>query len=557
MAINFFSNLFNKRTTPVEDKSRFLFKNDPLRQTFLKNKSQSSQLSNFTPAKSIFPTPTGELTSEMQALQQKQSSKLEQSKIKTPLLPPISSAIEQKPPEAPKLPIEPPKLARDDFKAFYEGISGVSEVEKAQKAFEAQKESEQKAFEESQKAISGLITKSDELFRSLFDSPEMKQAKEDRGKAFTELQRIDAEEAEATQNLREAIRQKGTPSWAAAGQLRIVSEGYNGIRAKQLANFAIANDALEQGAKYAESAYNHGINVLESQIGLVENTLKRATTLTEQERKNYEDTLTRAKEVYESKKKDKDAAVATYIDLTSKGISGLSPEMGIDEMIKVAGPILVKQAQENRELELSEKRANIVKINQTSAGLTATDKNNLLRVSNQFSGRPEVKDFREMGRYLGNIDQAMKEARETNNFIAVDQTLINAFNKLNDPTSVVRESEYARTANDLKALSKIRGKWEKILSGGAGLTQDDRGAIARMAKNFYSAATNRYNEALNENSLLAASLGVGEEFDLVFSRKEINEILDQDPANVKIGDIYTAPDGTKYKRIGENSFESI
>jgi len=161
--------------------------------------------------------------------------------------------------------------------------------------------------------------------------------------------------------------------------------------------------------------------------------------------------------------------------------------------------------------------AEIVAKQAETGNLTTNEKNNLLRLTTQFGNRPEVKDYREMGRYVSNIDVAMKEAKVTKNFVAVDQTLINAFNKLNDPTSVVRESEYARTASDIALLNKLRGKWQKIQTGGAGLTSDEREAISRMAKNFYQSAKTRYDSAYTETSLLANELGVGMSFDTVFN----------------------------------------
>ena len=161
-------------------------------------------------------------------------------------------------------------------------------------------------------------------------------------------------------------------------------------------------------------------------------------------------------------------------------------------------------------------------------GLTPTQKNNAILAANrQLSYRPEVKDYREMGRYVTNINTAMKEAKTTNNFVAVDQTLINAFNKLNDPTSVVRESEYARTANDIKLLNRIRGKYEKLLEGGAGLTSEEREAIARMSKNFYAAAKVRYDQAAMEAQALADELQVGEEFARILKSGVIPEVTSE------------------------------
>lgn len=137
----------------------------------------------------------------------------------------------------------------------------------------------------------------------------------------------------------------------------------------------------------------------------------------------------------------------------------------------------------------------------TPAGLTTRDRVDYQQALTRLGGRPEVKDFREMGRHVSAIDEAMKTSAEGGNMIAVDQALINAFNKLMDPTSVVRESEYARTGSDMAVLNRLRGQLGpdgKLAMGGAGLTRTDREAIARMARSFAAAAQQKSQAATEE-----------------------------------------------------------
>ncbi len=119
----------------------------------------------------------------------------------------------------------------------------------------------------------------------------------------------------------------------------------------------------------------------------------------------------------------------------------------------------------------------------------------------RIQNRPEVKDYREMGRNIGALDSAMAEAKTSGSLIAVDQALINSFNKLMDPSSVVRESEYARTAQDQSIMNYLKGKMGadgKWARGGAGLTAQDRQAIATMARKFVAAAKTRNDEAIED-----------------------------------------------------------
>ncbi len=58
------------------------------------------------------------------------------------------------------------------------------------------------------------------------------------------------------------------------------------------------------------------------------------------------------------------------------------------------------------------------------------------------------------------------------------------FNKLADPESVVRESEFERTGQSLSFRNQLLGKWSRLAKGGAGLTNPDREAIFEMAEVF-------------------------------------------------------------------------
>jgi len=116
----------------------------------------------------------------------------------------------------------------------------------------------------------------------------------------------------------------------------------------------------------------------------------------------------------------------------------------------------------------------------------------------EFYDQIEVKEATDIKRKYEVMQAALKESETTNNFVAVDQAIITLFNKMTDPQSVVRESEYARTASDLALWHRIKGKIRKVLSGGAGLTQDDRNAIFKMGGKFNEIAQIKYKGKLHE-----------------------------------------------------------
>lgn len=116
-----------------------------------------------------------------------------------------------------------------------------------------------------------------------------------------------------------------------------------------------------------------------------------------------------------------------------------------------------------------------------------------MKVRKEFHALPNVKEFLGIKPQYDRMQAALSESKKGGSLVAVDQALINTFNKMIDPRSVVMVSEYARTARDLSLVNQLKGKMEKLVSGGAGLTSEEREAIARMAKNFYDVSKTSYD----------------------------------------------------------------
>lgn len=102
----------------------------------------------------------------------------------------------------------------------------------------------------------------------------------------------------------------------------------------------------------------------------------------------------------------------------------------------------------------------------------------------EFIDRPEVKEFMTTNTSVNSMDSLLKNARNGNiqNKVALDQALITLYNKMTDANSTVRESEYARTPENLSTVNRITGAIEKLKQGGAGLTDEDRDALVLGAK---------------------------------------------------------------------------
>tara|TARA_R100000458_G_C8276089_1_gene251292 strand:- start:2481 stop:3443 length:963 start_codon:yes stop_codon:yes gene_type:complete len=97
---------------------------------------------------------------------------------------------------------------------------------------------------------------------------------------------------------------------------------------------------------------------------------------------------------------------------------------------------------------------------------------------------PVIKDSKSINSAVSRMDNVWenykKNPGESKN--ALDQALVITFNKMMDPGSVVRESEYARTPQGQSLISRMVGFAEKIKEGGVGLTDKEREEIVKISK---------------------------------------------------------------------------
>ncbi len=134
------------------------------------------------------------------------------------------------------------------------------------------------------------------------------------------------------------------------------------------------------------------------------------------------------------------------------------------------------------------------------------------KIRDEFINRPEVKDYVTVNTNVKSMDSLLSKALagDQKNKVALDQGLITMYNKLTDPSSVVRESEYARTAENLPLVNRFNGAIQKIEQGGAGLTDDDRKSLVWGAKVIANERGNTFNEALNAYKSLSKDAKVSE-----------------------------------------------
>ena len=128
------------------------------------------------------------------------------------------------------------------------------------------------------------------------------------------------------------------------------------------------------------------------------------------------------------------------------------------------------------------------------AGYMESPYANILAETNirrEYISSKTYQEFALVNRQRGVIKEAYNEAismqeipEKQRAFNAIDQTLIIVLNKMLDPGSVVRESEYARTPEGMAYLERVRATFSRLQAGGV-LSQNERKAVVDIVDKFY------------------------------------------------------------------------
>lgn len=88
------------------------------------------------------------------------------------------------------------------------------------------------------------------------------------------------------------------------------------------------------------------------------------------------------------------------------------------------------------------------------------------------------------------------------------QAIITSFNKILDPTSVVRESEYDRTAAGQSLLAQLEGKLQNIVAGGAGVTEATLKEAVDIANKYLQGAKQSIASQNERGRFIAEQFGL-------------------------------------------------
>ena len=114
---------------------------------------------------------------------------------------------------------------------------------------------------------------------------------------------------------------------------------------------------------------------------------------------------------------------------------------------------------------------------------------------------------------LGQMKRALAEVKQSGQLFAGTAPIIMIFNKILDPNSVVRESEYNRTLEGQPILAQMQGLWDRMTVGGAGVTVENLEAYVNMAetlaqgnKEYISATRKNWRRIANDYGLNPAHI---------------------------------------------------
>ena len=119
-------------------------------------------------------------------------------------------------------------------------------------------------------------------------------------------------------------------------------------------------------------------------------------------------------------------------------------------------------------------------------------------------------------------DKALDDVAQGKSINAASQGVLIPFQKMLDPTSVVRESEYARSGDGQALIARMEGQLQKIRKGGAGVTADGLREFAETAELFMG----NYQNALIDDSapLMQQAKEYGLDTEQIFSPEVIKLI---------------------------------
>ena len=129
----------------------------------------------------------------------------------------------------------------------------------------------------------------------------------------------------------------------------------------------------------------------------------------------------------------------------------------------------------------------------------------------EVNSNPQIQDYNQITSKYTQMRSALEQALSRNDDkskVAADQAIITLYNKILDPTSVVREGEYARSVEGQSAINYTTGIYERLKQGGSGLTDSDRQEMVDTARRLLLSIQPMINEKIESYSSIADNYGL-------------------------------------------------
>ncbi len=135
-------------------------------------------------------------------------------------------------------------------------------------------------------------------------------------------------------------------------------------------------------------------------------------------------------------------------------------------------------------------------------GVSAVKPEDIANARKEFTALPAVKTFADQTSSYGRIISSVEDPSP-----AGDLALIFNFMKVLDPGSVVREGEFATAANAGGVDERVRGLYNRVISGER-LTPEQRADFADRATRLYSGAQQQYQKLADQYGSFARAAGL-------------------------------------------------
>lgn len=179
-----------------------------------------------------------------------------------------------------------------------------------------------------------------------------------------------------------------------------------------------------------------------------------------------------------------------------------------DETTKASAAAAARAAQDKTNFGYD-----LAKIRETAANRaeprTELTPNEAIRQTRQLRNDyvKETSAARQMSQQLGLMKQGI-DAAKRGDMAAGSQAVLVTFQKILDPTSVVRESEYARSGSGLSLLTQMEGMAQKIAQGGAGVPVAELEKFASLADKFVQNQTRYATQTRKQLDSIADAYGL-------------------------------------------------